>query len=281
MEKEEKNLLNSIKKATILSGIGMGLLLGIIIGLSTTEVVKAIMGILTALLGAFLGFDKRSFAGMEADEYLKEKHNSLFTALRAGWFGLAVVAGILSGMWIRTNEIFTPSVKWSVDQWTAAGYDSLYARKLVTYQRFAIDPNTGELRPETELNKSARSSLFSSEQAQELCGSTDPDQWNNDWAVARQALLALDDDAITPIVAAIEENIPESDRFAFLSGLYSLLCTMGRDNTNFCKLGQNIDSWKSGGATAGVAIEISKLPAGNQQNMMRTLSVMVCSLENK
>ena len=281
MEKEEKNLLNSIKTATILSGIGMGLLLGIIIGLSTTEVVKVIMGILTALLGAFLGFDKRSFTGMEADEYLKEKHNSLFTALRAGWFGLTVVAGILSGMWIRTNEIFTPSVKWSVDQWTDAGYDSLYARKLVTYQRFAIDPNTGELRPETELNKSARSSLFSSEQAQELCGSTDPDQWNNDWAVAKQALLGLDDDAITPVVTAIEENIPESDRFAFLSGLYNLLCTMGRENTHFCKLGQNIDSWNSEGATSGVALEILKLEPENQQNMMRTLSGMVCRLEKK
>ena len=64
MEKEEKKLFSRIKTATVLSGIGMGLLLGLIMGLSVSEVVKVIMGTLTALLGAFMGFDKRSFSGM-------------------------------------------------------------------------------------------------------------------------------------------------------------------------------------------------------------------------
>ena len=107
MEKDEKKLHGSIQRATILSGIGMGLLLGVIMGLSVSEVVKVIFGILTAMLGAFLGFDKRSFAGMESAEYQKEKENTLFTALRAGWFGIAVVAGIFLGIFFRNDEGFT------------------------------------------------------------------------------------------------------------------------------------------------------------------------------
>ncbi|MBK6345393.1 MAG: hypothetical protein IPF68_05560 [Bacteroidales bacterium] len=281
MEKEEKQLLRNIRNATVLSGIGMGLLLGIIMGLSVSEVVKVIMGVLTAILGTFLGFDKRSFAGMDAEEYLKEKHNSLFTALRAGWFGLAVVAGILSGMWIRTNEVFTPSVKWSVQQWTDAGYDADYARKLVTYQRFAINPKTGELGPETELTKGARSSLFSSKQAQELCGSTDPDLWDNNWAFARQSLLDLEIEALVPVVNGIEINVPEDKRFAFLGHLHELICRMGKEDTHLCNLGADLSAWEKEEVTQAFAREISTLPAENQRNMLGVMAEFVCKLEKK
>jgi len=281
MGNDEKQLLNSIKKATILSGIGMGLLLGIIMGLSESEVVKVIMGVLTALLGTFLGFDKRSFAGMDAEEYLKEKHNSLFTALRAGWFGLAVVAGILSGMIIRTNELFTPSVQWSVMQWTDAGYDSAYAHKLVAYQRFSIDPNTGELRPESGVNKGVRSSLFNSRQAEELCGATDPDLWANDWPVAKQSLLELDVKALGTVVSAIEENIPEDQRFEFLAELHTLFCLMGNETTHLCNLGTDLSSWESNKATENIASAIQKLPEENQQKMTNAMAGLVCELEKK
>lgn len=145
MGTEDKKLVTSIKRATILSGIGMGLLLGIIMGLSVSETVQTIFGVLTTILGAFLGFDKRSYAGMEASEYEKEQHNTLFTALRAGWFGIAVVLGILSGIGIRTQEIFEIPVSKKVKQLTDAGFEPEYARKLIAYWKFAINPKTGEL----------------------------------------------------------------------------------------------------------------------------------------
>lgn len=281
MEKEEKNLIRSIKRATILSGIGMGLLLGIIMGLSVSEVVKVIMAALTALLGAFLGFDKRSFAGMAEDEYRKEKQNTLFTALRAGWFGIAVVAGLFFGMWIRTNEIFTPSVEKSVKKWTDAGYTPEYARKLVTFQRFAINPNTGELGAATEVQKQLSSSLFSSKQAQELCGATDPDQWNNDWSVAKQSILELEDKALVPVVNAIEENIPSENRFVFLKKLQNLLCFLGDEHTSLCEIGDDINAWSKNSATSPVAVEIAKLPADKQQKMIDVMSKLVCHIEKK
>jgi len=281
MEKEEKQLFSSIKRASILSGIGMGLLLGIIMGLSVSEVVKVIMAALTAILGAFLGFDKRSFAGMTTEEYQKEKQNTLFTALRAGWFGFAVVTGILFGMWIRTNEVFTPSVAKSIKQWTDAGYTPDYARKLVLFQRFAINPDNGGLGTMTEIQKQHTSSLFSSRQAQDLCGATDPDQWNNDWKVARQSILELEDKSLVPVVNAMEENIPPEQRFVFLKKLQSLLCYLGNQHAGLCELGADISAWDKNDATSALAVEIAKLPVERQQKMMDVMGKLVCQIEKK
>jgi uncharacterized membrane protein (Fun14 family) len=280
MEKEEKKLFTSIKRATILSGIGMGLLLGLIMGLSVSEVVKVIMGTLTALLGAFMGFDKRSFAGMTEEEYLKEKQTSLFTALRAGWFGLAVVAGILFGMWIRTNEVFTVSVARSVKQWTDAGYDSAYARKLVTFQRLAINPNTGELGATTEVQRGHQSNLFSAEQVESLCGTIDPDRWNNDWKTAKEKMMELKIEPLTSMLAVIEMNIPENQRFDFLYGLRYLVCSLKENkNTNFCQSGTDLSKWQNNEVTSRIAVEVAKLPAENQKKIMEALNNLVCQLE--
>ena len=281
MEKEEKKLFDSIKRATILSGIGMGLLLGIIMGLSVSEVVKVIMGTLTAMLGAFMGFDKRSFAGMTEEEYLKEKQTSLFTALRAGWFGIAVVAGILFGMWIRTNEVFTISIEKSVKQWTDAGYAPDAARSFVTFQRLGINPKSGELGPVTELQRVHSSNLFSSEQAENLCGATDPDQWNHDWSIAKQSILAMNNKSLITLTEAIEANVDEKSRFDFLSGLNTLLCFMGKNTTEFCKLGADLGAWRTEKATAPIANEITRLPLDKQQVMLEAFAELVCQLEKK
>jgi hypothetical protein len=284
MEKEEKKLFSSIKTATVLSGIGMGLLLGLIMGLSVSEVVKVIMGTLTALLGAFMGFDKRSFSGMTEEEYLKEKQNTLLIALRAGSFGLAVVAGILFGMWIRTNDVFTISPKNSVKQWTDAGFDSSYARKLVLFQRLAIDPTTGNVGEQTSVQRQHSSSLFSTEEVQSLCANIDTSNWHSDWNLAKEKLKDLNMPSLMSLIAEIEENIPDNKmRFDFLGGLRYLVCTMKMENfdTHICKFGTDLEKWKNYDASSQIALVISKLPHDNQGKIMITLNEMVCRLESK
>jgi len=281
MENTDKELSKSIKRASILSGIGMGLLLGLIMGLSVSEVVKLIMGTLTAVLGAFLGFDKRKFKGVDQEEYRKESENALYTALRAGWFGLAVVFGLLAGMLIRTNEVFTISLSNSVKQYTDAGFDPAYARKLVIYQRLGINPNTGELGPQTEVQRAHQSNLFSSEQAQSLCGSTDPDQWNKDWSLAKKNITALNNKQLTAVLASIEELIPDTERFAYLYGLNNLLCYMGKNDTKICLMGKDLAAWDKNEATKPLANLVSKLSIDKQAKLMESLSALVCELEKK
>jgi hypothetical protein len=279
MGAEDKKLINSIKRATILSGIGMGLLLGIIMGLSVSETVQTIFGVLTTILGAFLGFDKRSYAGMEASEYEKEQHNTLFTALRAGWFGIAVVVGILSGIGIRTQEVFEIPVSKKVKQLTDAGFEPEYARKLIAYWKFSINPNTGKLGATTEVQRKGQAALFSAEDRATLCGAIDPDNWDNNWQTAKTALLELDKEPVARLVAAIEQYVPEDQRFDFLRALRILVCEMNSKTTDLCNLGSDISKWHANEETAAIASEVTKLPADNQMRMMEVLSAMVCQLE--
>lgn len=284
MDKEEKRIFVSLKAATILAGTGMGLLLGIIMGLSVSEVVKVIMASLTALLGVFLGFDKRSFSAMSEEEFRKDKQETLLTALRAGSFGLAVVAGILLGMWVRTNDIFTPSVKSQVKEWTDAGYDEKYALKLVAYQRLAINPTTGELGERTEVQRQGSSSLFSAEEVTSLCSAIDTSNWHSDWKLAREAMIDMKMPALTSLLNDMEVNIQDNKtRFEFLGGLRYLVCTMvfEKFNTNICTFGTDVERWKNYDASSQIALVVEKLPKENQQNLMNVLGKLVCQLESK
>jgi hypothetical protein len=277
METTEKKLVRSIKIATIFSGLGMGLLLGIIMGLSASEVVQTIFGVLTALLGAFLGFDRRSFSGMEAEEYEKEKYNALYTGLRAGSFGVAVVVGILSGMYIRTQEVLTMSVEERVKQWTDADFEPEYARKLVAYQMLSIDPRTGETGPLTEVQRITQGALFNAAQRASLCGTIDPGNWNGDWQKAKTAMLDLDMDPVTELVKVIESDVPVAIRFDFLWGLRVLVCEMSEKT--FCQFGTDLQLWLNDNDTHTIADEIVKLNIDSQRKVMRVLSDMVCQLE--
>lgn len=271
----------SMRRAAILSGVGMGLLLGMIMGLSVSEVVKVIMATLTAALGAFLGFEKRSFSGMDSEEYKKDKNETLLTSLRAGWFGVAVVVGILFGMWIRTNEVFTIPVKKSVQQYLDAGYDSSTALKFVAYQRLGINPTTGEAGELGEMQRAHQSNLFSAADIESLCSEIDPDNWNDDWGTAKEKMLALDKSALTALVSTIEMSVPESDRFDFLGGLRFLVCSMkiSPTKTALCNLGKGLMKWQENEMTSKIAAEVEKLPPASQKKMMSALSNLVCELE--
>jgi hypothetical protein len=277
VETTDMKLVRSIKIATIFSGLGMGLLLGIIMGLSASEVVQTIFGVLTAILGAFLGFDRRSFSGMEAEEYEKEKYNALYTGLRAGSFGVAVVAGILSGMYIRTQEVLTMSVEKRVKQWTDADFEPEYARKLVAYQMLSIDPRTGETGPLTEMQRSTMGALFNAAQRASLCGTIDPGNWNGDWQKAKKAMLDLEMDPVTELVKVIESDVPVAIRFDFLWGLRVLVCEMSEKT--FCQFGTDLQLWLNDNDTQTIANEIVKLNTDSQRKVMRVLSDMVCQLE--
>lgn len=279
MEKDEKKLLTSIKRATIFSGIGLGLLLGLIMGLSVSETVKIVMGALTAVLGAFLGFDKRSFSGISSEEYQKENQNAHFTALRAGWFGFAVIAGILFGMWVRTHEVFSISLEKSIKQWTDAGYEPDYARKLVVFQRLAINPQTGEVGAITETQRNLSSSLFSAEQEASLCGFIDPDNFNNDWSIAKEKISSLENASLNSLLAVVETNVPENQRFDFLRGLRYLVCSMKGSDTEINKFGADLGKWQNYDASSRIASEVAKLQPENQKKLMVALADLVYQLE--
>ena len=278
-ESEDKKMVTSMRRAAILAGIGMGLLVGVIMGLSVSEVVKVILGALSVLLAAFLGFDKRDFSGMDKETYQKDKNEALITSLRAGFFGLAVVVGIFLGMWVRTNGVMTVPIKDSVQEWIDAGYDSTTALKYVAYERLAINPTTGETGEIGILQRGNQSNLFSAEDIKSLCSTIDPDNWNSDWEKAKEEMQALDILPLINLIAVVENNIEEADRFEFFGGVRFMVCTMQRQETTICNLGTDLKKWKDSNVTTRIATEVEKLPAANQIKIIAALSNLACDLE--
>lgn len=268
-----------MRRAAILAGIGMGLLIGVIMGLSVSEVVKVILGALSVLLAAFLGFDKRDFSGMDNETYQKDKNEALITSLRAGFFGLAVVVGIFLGMWVRTNGIMTVPIKDSVQEWIDAGYDSTTAQKYVAYERLAINPTTGDAGEITNLQRARQPNLFSAEDIQSACSTIDPDLWNNDWEKAKQEMSLLNISPLNTLIETVENNIIEPDRIEFFGGVRLMICTMQRQETNVCSFGTDLNRWQNTNLTARLADEVAKLPAANQTVIMNALSNLACDLE--
>lgn len=131
----------------------------------------------------------------------------------------------------------------------------------------------------TEVQRKGQAALFSAEDRATLCGAIDPDNWDNNWQTAKTALLELDKEPVARLVAAIEQYVPEDQRFDFLRALRILVCEMNSKTTDLCNLGSDISKWHANEETAAIASEVAKLPADNQMRMMEVLSAMVCQLE--
>ena len=118
-----------MKKSTaIFGGAGLGILIGLLIGMSTSGTVGLVIGSLASVLLVLLGF--------------KEKGDSNLQALRVGSFGLGCSLAILIGLFLRVNNSFTPSIKSEIEMWTS---DSLFnlneAKTYVLYDRFGFIPS--------------------------------------------------------------------------------------------------------------------------------------------
>jgi len=115
------------KAAAIFGGAGLGVLIGLLIGMSTSGTVGVVIGALSAVLLVLLGF--------------KENGDSNVHAVRVGAFGIFCAAAILVGLYLRANNTFTPSITSEINRWTA---DSLFtleeAKRYVLYDRFGFIP---------------------------------------------------------------------------------------------------------------------------------------------
>ena len=95
----------------VFSGVGMGLLVGIIVGLSVSPVVKTILGALAGLLAAFLGLQDSFYSKQQEEDATKVYDRIKMSSIRAGSFGLACAVGILFGVFVRTHDLLTITIK--------------------------------------------------------------------------------------------------------------------------------------------------------------------------
>jgi hypothetical protein len=108
----------------VFSSLGVGLLVGILLGLSSAPVVGLLVGSLTALLASLLGFKLPTRGETEsgpAAASLSQELVQTLIGLRAGTFGFACVLGIFVGIYLRTHDVLSPA---------APGLEERYAELL-------------------------------------------------------------------------------------------------------------------------------------------------------
>jgi hypothetical protein len=111
----------------VINGAGVGLLLGALLGLSISPVVSGVIGTISGLLAVLLG--------------LSEKYINPLKSVRIGAFGIFCVAGIILGMYIRTNKGLLPSRQKMMQEYTAVGFSKEEARDFIAYREFGLVPS--------------------------------------------------------------------------------------------------------------------------------------------
>ncbi len=110
----------------LFAGAGLGLLVGVLVGLSSSPVVAGLVGALAAGMVTLLGFARPA----------KEDQPSYTdgSVVRLGSFGVACAAAVILGLFIRTYNWASPSIAEQVSEVQKAGYSPEEARRWVAYR---------------------------------------------------------------------------------------------------------------------------------------------------
>jgi hypothetical protein len=142
----------------------MGLLLGFLVGLSSSPVVASVVGAVSGGLLILLGLTSGKASTPASDPAI---------AWRITGFGILCTCSLLSGLWIRTQHVFTPPVKDQIKELTDAGFSPDDAHAWVAYTNSGLLIGSNLVAPEKGSRTAAGTSssiLFSTEGKTDACG---------------------------------------------------------------------------------------------------------------
>jgi hypothetical protein len=119
----------------LFAGAGLGLLVGFLVGLSSSPVVAVVVGALSAAIVTLLGFVRPAKEG--------EPASSDGSVVRLGSFGLVCTLAILAGLYIRTHNFLSPTITQQVAEVKSAGYSDDDAHKWVWSKNLSTGAGTG------------------------------------------------------------------------------------------------------------------------------------------
>lgn len=193
----------------IASGAGLGLLVGTLVGLSTSSVVGPVIGALAAVVAAFLGFKAAP----------AENDLSGSRQWRTAGFGFACVAGLVFGIFARANDWLGEPPNRQVKYWIDAGATREAAVAYVAYERLGIKPTGSEIVPLPRSSTSA-SVLFASHDVSE-CTQLARDRF----ASPTDRLRAMQDTGgVWQSFAGQVESVAADKREELIEAGYRLVC---------------------------------------------------------
>lgn len=155
-----------------LAGSALGLLLGLLVGLSSSPVVAAVVGTLTAALMVLLGFSK--------PDNPDDPNRTSASAWRLSGFGIFGAVALLSGLGIRTHNLFSQPIATQVDDLAASGFTPDEAHAWVAYKNAGLHLRIpeGSFDKTSKLSSNASSVLFA-DSGSDACTLFDPSQYAN------------------------------------------------------------------------------------------------------
>lgn len=158
----------------LLAGAGIGLLLGLLVGLSSSHVVATVVGAVAGGLLILLGLNSSK------DEASATPPP---TAWRLAGFGFACSLALIVSVWVRAHHSLSPPIKDQVKELTDVGYSPDDARAWVAYVDSGLTVSGGkpveQARDAGPSAASASSLLFASEGKVDPCGLLNPDRYKN------------------------------------------------------------------------------------------------------
>lgn len=121
---------------SLISIASLGLLIGVLVGLSSSPVVGSLIGTLATI---FVTMFSSLFPAASNDDGKNEKSQRrlphfAFDGQPLTVFCLVCLVGIFSGIWIRTHNLLSPSIADQIEEWTDAKFDPNLARLMVARQ---------------------------------------------------------------------------------------------------------------------------------------------------
>lgn len=219
----------------IFPGAGIGLLVGMLVGLTLTPVVSGLLTTLGGLLAAILGL-----AGEGSGPMSKVRVNGG----RIGAFGFACVLGVLGGMTLRIKDVLATPVRKEVAAWTGAGYPEEEARRFVAFARTGLQtvgPQGEKLEVAAgDLQKARSSALFGALSEVDLCEELKLSQFGSDSTQSSGEMLLLyqrlgkkpAEDPLSPLyrelaaLAVTLKSQPLQFRTEAMNGISKVVCAV-------------------------------------------------------
>jgi hypothetical protein len=148
------------------AGAALGAFVGLLLGLSVSDVVAAVVGAMVALIGAFFGLSTP-----------KEGTAAPGRPWRMLGFGVCGIAALLGGVWLRTHETLSPSLKQRIAILQEAGLPVEQARVVALYKHVGIAPQDVTLVESAKQVRAGAGVLFAGHA--ETCGQLDADRYAN------------------------------------------------------------------------------------------------------
>ncbi len=110
------------------AGGALGLLLGLLVGLSASPVVATVVGAIAGGLMLLLGYSGKTMDAGQSDQAMRA------SACRLSGFGICGTVALLSGLYVRTHSMFSPTIAQQIQELTATGYTSDESHAWVAYK---------------------------------------------------------------------------------------------------------------------------------------------------